>query len=97
MLADQDFSSLFNDKHTVKYIDVKRSVLEEYELSTRNFMILGVAFNIAQWLDFIGYYLPIARSGNVRVFQEITNYFAQFDQGIERVNMYRAMMEFDRS
>ena len=44
----------------------------------------------------MGYYLPLQRSLNVRHFQEVTNYFAQFDQGIDRVNMYHAMMEFDR-
>lgn len=87
--------ALFNRENSVKYIDIKESVFSEYKESVRNFMIESVAFNIAQWLNFIGYYLPLTTSHNVRQFQELVDYFAQFAGSIHRVNdLHQVMMEF---
>ena len=92
----QNFSILFTDRHRVKYINVKNYVFTEYEEDVRDFMIMGLAFNNAQWLNFIGYYLPMHRSKNVQHFQQLVDYFAQFANGTSRVNIHQAMLDFDK-
>ena len=94
-IEGQNFSVLFNSQNTVKYIEIKNYVFTEYKESVRNFMILGAAYNIVGWLNFIGYYLPLTQTRNAWQFQEMVDYFAQFSEGVDRVNMQQAIFKFD--
>ena len=94
-IEEQNFSVLFNGQHTVKYIEIKNYVFTENKESVRNFMILGAAYNIIGWLNFIGYYLPLTQTRNAWQFQEMVDYFAQFSEGVDRVNMQQAIFKFD--
>ena len=93
-IGEQNFSVLFNDQHIVKCIDIQNNVFAQDLESVRNFMILGTAYNIVQYLNFIGYYLPLTQSRNVWQFQEIVDHFAQFSEGVDRVNIQQAIIEF---
>ena len=94
-IGEQNFSVLFNEEHIVKCIDINNNVLVKNLESVRKFMILVTAYNIVQYLNFIGYYLPLTHSRNVRQFQEIMDYFVQFSEGVDRVNIQQAIIEFD--
>ena len=83
----------------MELVDVKNDIFIDHEESARNFMILGLAFNIVQWLNFIGNYLPLIRSQNVHHFQKLIDYFSRFEKGMNEVTGPRiklnAMMQFD--
>ena len=93
----QNFSVLFNDEHIVKCIDIKNNVFVNNLESVRKFMILVTAYNIVQYLNFIGHYLPLTQSRNVWQFQEIMDYFVQFSEGVDRVNTHQAIIDFDET
>ena len=94
-IGEQNFSVLFNDEHIVKCIDIQNNVFVQDLESVRKFMILSTAYNIVQYLNFIGHYLPLTQSRNVWQFQEIVDHFAKFSEGVDRVNIQQAIIEFD--
>ena len=94
-IGEQNFSVLFNEDHIVKCFDIDNDVFVNNLESVRKFMILVTAYNIVQYLNFIGYYLPLTQSRNVWQFQETMDYFAQFSEGVDRVNIQQAIIEFD--
>ena len=81
----------------VKCFDIDNNVFVNNLESVRKFMILVTAYNIVQYLNFIGYYLPLTQSRNVWQFQEIMDYFAQCSEGVDRVNFQQAIIEFDET
>ena len=93
---EPNFSALFVDQHSVsvKYFRIKEA-FSDRTVGADKFMILGVAYSIVEFLDFVGWHLPLKHSRSAHTFQSIIDYFSEFESGVDKIqDPYRVMMKF---